>query len=106
MKFILIIIVIVIAVIYFTHLANKAKRKRLMHIYNDFSLVERLMEGQFWQGQTTNQLIDSIGKPDDISRQVLKSKTKETWKYQKTGNKRYALKIFVEDGIVVGWDQK
>ena len=106
MKFILIITLIVIAVIYIAHLTNKAKRKRLMYIYNDFALVERLMKGEFWQGQTTNQLTDSIGKPDDIGRQVLKSKTKETWKYQKKGNNRYGLKIFVEDGIVVGWEQK
>lgn len=77
-----------------------------MEKYNDGALVEKLMMRQFWQGQTTGQLIDSLGKPSDIGQQVLKSKTKETWKYQRTGSNRFALKIFVENGIVVGWDQK
>lgn len=106
MKWLFLFISIITIIIYFTHLTNKKKRENLMKKYNDLALVERLMNKQFWQGQTTSQLIDSLGRPNDIGKQVLKSKTKETWKYQKTGNNRFGLKIFIEEGIVVGWDQK
>ena len=106
MKWILYIILFITALIFFVYQTNKQKRKRLMIKYNDENLVQRLMLGQFWQGQTSEQLTDSLGRPNDKSIQVLKSKTKETWKYQKTGTNRYALKIFIEDGIVIGWDQK
>lgn len=82
------------------------KRERLMKKYNDEGLVDRLMAGEFWQGQTTRQLRDSLGDPLDVDEKVLKSKTKHTWKYQSIGKNRYALKIFIEDGEVVGWDQK
>lgn len=77
-----------------------------MEKYNDAELVERIMNENFWQGQTQGQLIDSLGKPAEVSEQILKTKTKETWKYQKTGTNRYALKIIIEDGVVVGWDKK
>ncbi|MEW4923944.1 hypothetical protein [Algibacter sp. 2305UL17-15] len=77
-----------------------------MKKYNDADLVEKLMTGSFWQGQTKGQLIDSLGHPKDVSELVLKTKKKEIWKYQKTGNNRYALKITIENGEVIGWDQK
>jgi len=41
-----------------------------------------------------------------IDEKVLKSKTKQTWKYQPTGVNRYALRIHLDDEIVVGWDDK
>ena len=90
----------------FAYISNENKRKRLMERYKDENLVQKLMMGSFWQGQTKGQLVDSIGQPKNVSEQVLKTKKKETWKYQKTGNNRYALKIFIENGIVTGWDQK
>ena len=77
-----------------------------MEKYGDSVLVEKLMSKSFWQGQTEGQLIDSIGKPLDIDQKVLKTKTKEVWKYNETGKKRYALKITLENGEVAGWDQK
>ena len=64
------------------------------------------MKKHFWQGQTEEQLLDSLGKPKDIDQKVLKTKTKEIWKYNETGKNRYALKITLENGKVVGWDQK
>ncbi|MDO5969675.1 hypothetical protein Q4Q35_07635 [Flavivirga aquimarina] len=77
-----------------------------MKKYNDEELVDKLMQGIFWQGQTKRELKDSLGNPSEIDEKVLKTKIKETWKYQKIGNNRYALKIFVENGVVIGWDKK
>lgn len=83
-----------------------AKRVRLMMKYKNDELVESLMQELFWRGQTADQLRDSLGEPLDIDQKVLKTKLKEVWKYQELGKNRYALKITLDDGVVVGWDQK
>lgn len=96
-------VIILFVIIYYR---QKLKRERLMKKYNDADLVERLMNNTFWQGQTKSELVDSLGKPLDIDEKVLKTKTKEIWKYDKTGTNRYALKITIENGEVIGWDKK
>lgn len=65
-----------------------------------------IMKRMFWQGQTPAQLTDSLGCPVDIDRKIMKTKTREVWKYNETGKGRYALRITIEDGAVVGWDKK
>jgi len=77
-----------------------------MKKYGDEGLVDKLMEGLFWQGQTEDQLKDSLGEPADVDQKVLKTKTKEIWKYYESGKNRYDLKVTIENGEVVGWDKK
>ena len=72
----------------------------------DEELIERLLEEKFWVGQTKEQLISSLGEPLDVNQKVLKTKVKEVWKYEQTGKNRYGLKITLDDGVVVGWNQK
>jgi hypothetical protein len=60
----------------------------------------------FWQGQTQEQLLDSLGRPADTDTKVLKTKTKEIWKYNRVGKNRFGLRVTVENGVVVGWDKK
>lgn len=100
------VIIICITVGMAVYYQQKWKRERLMAKYCDEALVDKLMKGMFWQGQTEGQLLDSLGHPLDIDQKVLKTKTKEVWKYQETGKNRYALKIILENSEVVGWDQK
>ena len=83
-----------------------AKRSRLMMKSKDEELIERLLEEKFWVGQTKEQLISSLGEPLDVNQKVLKTKVKEVWKYEQTGKNRYGLKITLDDGVVVGWNQK
>lgn len=83
-----------------------AERARLMMKSKDEELIERLKEEKFWVGQTKEQLINSLGEPLDINQKVLKTKVKEVWQYELTGKNRYGLKITLDDGVVVGWDQK
>ena len=52
------------------------------------------------------QLLDSIGRPIDRDQRVLKTKTKETWKYHPSGRNRYRLRVMLEDDVVVGWEKK
>jgi hypothetical protein len=82
------------------------RRELLMQKYGDRRIVDKIMDGMIWQGQSEGQLIDAIGRPVDIEQKVLKTKTKETWKYNATGKNRYALRVVLEDGVVVGWDKK
>jgi hypothetical protein len=85
------------------------KQKRLAYLhakYHNEELVQKIFNGYLWQGQTEEQLRDAIGEPQAVDRKILKTKTKETWKYQHQGANRFGLRITVEDGYVVGWDKK
>jgi hypothetical protein len=42
----------------------------------------------------------------DIDETVLKKNSRQTWKYGQTGVNRFALRINVENGVVVGWAEK
>lgn len=102
--------VIVIAVIglYLWHKSNK-KKQRLTYLrekYKNEEVVQDIMASRIWQGQTANQLTDTLGEPEDIDNKVLKTMKREVWKYEHRGGNRYGLRITVEDDEVVGWDQK
>lgn len=88
--------------------ANKLKKRIafLQQKYNDESVVRGIISKSFWVGATESMLIDSIGDPEDKDREVMKRKTKETWKYHKKQANQYYLKIYIENGHVVGWDKK
>jgi uncharacterized membrane protein len=77
------------------------KRKHL-----DKNLRSLILKHSYWQGQTEEQLIDSLGKPVLIDRSVLKTKTKDVWKYHKKTAKRFGLRIIVENGTVIGWEKR
>jgi hypothetical protein len=80
-----------------------AKYTKLMSKYNDQQVVRAIMEEKVWQGMSQEQLIDSRGLPDDRDQVVYKTKIKETWKYGRTGRNRFAERIFIENGTIVGW---
>jgi hypothetical protein len=100
------VILVVAGFFVLVYYQEKARRERLMKKYRDAELVDRLMKKMIWQGQSEEQVIDSLGKPLDIDQKVLKTKTKEVWKYHKTGKGRYSLRVTLENGEVVGWDKK
>ena len=81
----------------------QARYAELMRKYNDDQIVTAIMSGSIWQGMSQEQLVDSRGQPDDRDQTVYKTKTKQTWKYGQTGKNRFRERIYVENGIVVGW---
>lgn len=83
-----------------------ARRARIYGKYGRTEVAERLIKRTVWVGETAEQLQDSLGVPVDIDEKVLKTKRKETWKYVRRGRNRYGLRITVENGIIVGWDEK
>lgn len=116
MKTFLIIALIVIVVIgigLVTAYKNKKRREdverrraALLAKYHDPQIVDKIMRHVFWQGQSQEQLLDSLGRPADIDQKVMKTKVKETWKYNPMGSNRFGLRITIENSVVVGWDQK
>ncbi len=86
--------------------ARKRRRQALMAKYQDAAIVDRIMKRNVWQGMSTEQLLDLWGKPADCDQKVYKTKTKEVWKYGRTGKNRFSQRVFVEDCLVVGWENK
>jgi hypothetical protein len=106
MEIIIVLVLIITAwVAISTHL-DKKRREMLLAKYNDAEVVDMIMKRMFWQNQSPEQLRDSLGSPIDIDRKVMKTRIREVWKYNKTGKGRYALRITLEDDVVVGWDNK
>jgi uncharacterized protein (DUF2249 family) len=86
--------------------AHSARVQALLEKYKKKDVVDRILNQEYWTGQSTNQLADSIGDPAAIDRQVLKTKTKETWKYHEVRKGQFALKIEIENGKVIGWTSR
>ena len=104
---------ICIAIFYlkcFSHLIRVKKARNrirgLMLNYDDEEIVSRILNQSLWIGQTTSQLLDSLGNPVDISEWRNTKEFGETWKFFRTGKNRYALKIYLENDQVSGWDKK
>jgi len=98
----LIIVAIIGFVVLFKLLGYLARRKRLIEKYGrDLGL--RILSGTVWQGMTSEELLDSRGVPIDKDQTLYKTKINETWKYKQTGKNRFKERIYLENGIVVGW---
>ncbi|MDW5264112.1 MULTISPECIES: hypothetical protein [Acidobacteriaceae] len=87
---------------------KKQKDIRLAYLNEKYcdETLQRVLQGQLWQGQTAVQVIDSLGEPVAIDRNLLKTRKKEIWKYSPSGVNRYRLRVTLEEDRVVGWDQK
>jgi hypothetical protein len=55
---------------------------------------------------TAEQLRDSWGEPASIEEKVMKTKIKQVFKYRPVAANRFRDKVTLEDGVIVGWDQK
>ncbi len=84
-----------------------ARRSELMTKYaGDAQLVEHIVLGRYWQGQTVEQLKDALGNPADIAASMPKGGRREIWKYHPIGGDRYALWITLEQDLVARWEQR
>jgi hypothetical protein len=87
-------------------LAKRSRYARLLAKYGDETLVDALLTQTIWQGMTAEQLRDSWGEPASVEQKVMKTKVKEVFKYKPVGKNRFRDKVTLEDGVIVGWDQK
>ncbi len=81
------------------------RRQRLIEKYGPQRGAE-LADGVIAQGMTEEMVIDALGQPLDVDEKVLKTKTKRTLKYNQLTARTYGVKVFLDDGVVVGWDNR
>ncbi len=91
---------------YYNILQKKRRMAYLIEKYGDETIVQHILQKHFWHGQTDQQLLDSLGNPLSVDRKSMATRRREVWKYNSRGRNRYALRITLDDGIVIGWDQK
>lgn len=80
------------------------KRRNLIARFGerDGALV---LAGRAWQGATAAMIVEMYGNPDEVSRKVYKTKTAETWKYGPLPRNKYRLRVMIENGVCVGWEE-
>lgn len=82
--------------------AEHRRENRLRARYSGQTLND-LIGKVIWEGETAEQVRDSLGPPVEIETQARKTKHKEVWKYGHEGGNRFRLRITLDDGQVVGW---
>lgn len=88
---------------------RKQKQARIAQLhakYSDPQIVMRILSGSYWQGQTVEQLLDSLGPAHSVDDNLLVTRKREVWKYQPSGVNRYRLRITLDDDVVVSWIQR
>ena len=97
--------VVILAIVLFIGL-NVRRRLKLMAKYNDQHAVDMIMSKRIWEGMTEAQLVEAGGKPAEVDERVLKTKTAHVYKYNRSGKASFRDKVKLDDGVVVGWEQK
>lgn len=80
----------------------RAWKRELVERFGE-EAAARLLRREIWQGMTREMLIASRGEPEAVDERVMKTKTKHTFKYERETATKFAVKVNLEDGVVVGW---
>jgi hypothetical protein len=70
------------------------------------AVVARTERRELWVGETADQLRDALGEPEGIEIKKLKTRSREIWKYGRTGRNRYSTRITLDNGTVVRWQRR
>jgi type II secretory pathway pseudopilin PulG len=83
-----------------------AHQQRFQHLAGRFGeqAAHAIMAGNIWMGATAEMVLEALGPPIDTDEKVYKTKTKHVYKYWPTGANRYAYRVTLENGVVVGWE--
>jgi hypothetical protein len=103
---IVIIALVIVAFVWFKYAQRKKRIEYLLDKYGDEDIVNRIMQGHYWEGQTAQQLRDSVGSPLSIDTKSMATRKRAVWKYRSRGRNRYGLRIILDDDVVIGWEQK
>ncbi len=111
---IVVVVFLIAALVVLSNVSAEKKRKEqaerrravIYQKYGHTEIAEKILNQTVWVGETGEQLRDSLGAPLDIDEKVLKTKRKEIWKYVRKGANRFGYKFTLENGVVVGWDEK
>ncbi len=99
---ILLIVFVLVSAVALSVFRNIGRKHRLVARYGQ-EIAARILAREVWQGMTGEQLTASRGSPSDMGREIIKEKTRETWKYHQIGKNRFRERIYLENGIVIGW---
>jgi multidrug efflux pump subunit AcrA (membrane-fusion protein) len=69
------------------------------------SAAHRILQGEVWRGQSVAALLEALGPPADSDQKVMKTKTKTVYKWGHVSGNRYAVRVTVENGFVIGWER-
>ena len=72
----------------------------------DEGLVAPVEREELWIGETADQLRNAYGEPDGVDVKPMKTRTREIWKYGRTGRNRYSTRITLDNGTVVRWQRR
>jgi hypothetical protein len=73
---------------------------------SDVAVVARIERKELWVGETADQLRDALGEPEGVDVRPLKTRSREVWKYGRTGRNRYSTRITLDNGTVVRWEKR
>ena len=94
--------ILVIVGMVWLKIANRAKRLAYLRgKYGDESVVQHIMSKTLWQGETAEQVRDSIGLPSSMDNNLLKTRKREVWKYHPHGRGRYRLRVTLDNDVVI-----
>ena len=82
------------------------KAKRLMDRFGNEEFVETILDGKIARGMSYEMVVAAWGEPADLDETVMKTKTKREMKYDQKGKNRFGTRVYLEDGVVVGWETK
>ncbi len=66
----------------------------------------RIMRREIWVGAPDVAVFRKHGQPDRVDEIVKKAKVEHVLKYGHRGADRYALRYYIENGAVTGWEDK
>lgn len=101
-----VVILAAAGIVFFKYAQRQRRLEYLRDKYTDEEIVQRIMRRGMWQGQTAEQLRDSIGNPMAVDNKIMATRKREIWKYKRMGRNRYGLRITLDNDVVIGWDQK
>jgi hypothetical protein len=84
----------------------RLRREKLIERYGSIEVVDYIVSGRIWQGMSSEQLVEALGQPADIDQKVFKTKVSQTWKYDEVGKNRFSRRVFIENDVVVGWQEQ
>jgi uncharacterized protein YecT (DUF1311 family) len=98
----LLIVFVLGAAIVLKKFSAMRRKQRLVAKYGG-EIAALIVARKVWQGMTEEQLTESWGVPVDLGHEIIRANIKETWKYGQTGKNRFNNRVYLENGIVIGW---
>jgi hypothetical protein len=88
------------------HEAERQRRwARLVERFGQ-GVAEQIWAQRLWVGASVAAVQEMFGPPLDVDEKVMKTKTKHTYEYNSTGVNRCALRVFIENDEVTGWEDE